>query len=99
MSPRKDSSNPVISRGHRLVDLARRLTSKIQIRLVPDQLATDLHTCVMWDDQGYWLMPDHREYDGLSNLYDPVQANRLSERFDYLWQKSQTDPELRTLRL
>ena len=93
------TSSLIVGRGHRLLELARRMDSKIEIRRVPDELASDIHTYVTWDHQGYWLMPDHREYDGLSNLYDPVQANRLSERFAYLWQKSQTDPELRTLRL
>jgi len=93
------SSQLIISRGHRLLELARRMDSKIQIRLVPDQQAADLHTCVMWDDRGYWLMPDYREYEGLANIYDPVQASRLSERFEYLWHKSIEDSELRVLRI
>ena len=93
------TSDLIVSRGHRLLDLARRMDSKIEIRRLPDEMATDSHTYVTWDHRGYWLMPDFREYDGLSNRYDPVQANRLSERFEYLWEKSQSDPELRTLRL
>jgi len=93
------TSSLIVGRGHRLLELARRMDSKIEIRRVPDELASDAHTYVTWDHRGYWLMPDYREYDGLSNLYDPVQANRLSERFEYLWHKSQIDPELRTLRL
>ena len=93
------TSDLVVGRGHRLLELARRMDSKIEIRRVPDELASDTHTYVTWDQRGYWLMPDFREYDGLSNLYDPVQANRLDERFDYLWERSHPDPELRTLRL
>lgn len=93
------SSQLMISRGHRLLELARRMDSKIQIRRVPEDQATDLHTSVVWDERGYWLMPDFREYEGLANLYDPVQASRLAERFDYLWHKGIEDPELRVLRL
>ena len=84
---------------HRLLELSRRIDSKIDIRRVPEELASDTHTYVTWDRRGYWLMPDYREYDGLSNHYDPVQANRLDERFEYLWERGISDPELRTLRL
>jgi predicted GNAT family N-acyltransferase len=93
------SSSAIISRGHRLLELARRLDSKVEIRAVPSELADDGHSCVVTDEQGYFLMPDHREYQGLANRYDPVQASRLAERFDYLWQRSEPDPELRVLRL
>lgn len=93
------SSNPLVSRGHRLLDLARRLDSKIQIRTVPGELATDRHTCLLCDEQGYFLMPDHDEYQAYANRYDPVQTTRLVERFDYLWERSTTDPDLRILRI
>jgi predicted GNAT family N-acyltransferase len=93
------SSQPMVSRGHKLLELARRIDSKIEIRKVPDGLATDVHTYLVWDQRGYWLMPDYREYDGLTNLYDPVQASKLTERFDYLWNLSSPDPELRILRI
>jgi predicted GNAT family N-acyltransferase len=93
------SSQPIVSRGHKLLELARRIDSKIEIRKVPDELATDVHTYLVWDQRGYWLMPDYRDYDGLTNLYDPVQASKLTERFDYLWNLSSPDPELRILRI
>ena len=93
------SSSAIISRGHRLLTLARRLDSKIEIRLVPRELADDKHCCVICDESAYWLLPDHLEYQSLSNRFDPVQAGKLAERFDYLWDRSAPDPELRTLRL
>lgn len=93
------SSQPMVSRGHQLLELARRIDSKIEIRKVPDELASDVHTYLVWDQRGYWLMPDYRDYDGLTNLYDPVQSSRLAERFDYLWNLSSPDPELRILRI
>ena len=66
---------------------------------MPSELADDRHSCAVIDDQGYFLMPDHRDYQALANRYDPVQAARLAERFDYLWNRSDADPELRVLRL
>jgi len=93
------SSSSAISRGHRLIELARRLDSKIEIRTVPSEIAEDNHSCVITDEKGFFLLPDHHEYQALSNRYDPVQAGRLAERFDYLWNRSETDAELRVLRL
>lgn len=93
------SSSLVVSRGHRLLNLARRLASKIAIRLVPDELQ-DEHRCfVLADHQAFFLLPDHQEYVGFSNRYDPVQATQLADRFDFLWQRAERDPELRALSL
>lgn len=93
------SSSSIVSRGHQLLELARKLNSKIEIRTVPAELASDRHSCVVVDERGYFLLPDHREYLAVANAFDPVQAERLAERFDYLWERSKTDPELRVLRL
>ena len=92
-------SQLVVSRGHRLIELARRMDSKIEIRCVSSDQPQDEHTCVLWDDRGYWLLPDHRDYVALANLYDPVRTLRLWDRFSYLWSRSSVDPELRVLRL
>jgi predicted GNAT family N-acyltransferase len=93
------SSHGIVSRGHQLLELARRLDSKIEIRRVPGELATDRTSFVLADECGYFLLPDHREYQAMANAYDPVQTERLAERFDYLWDRSGTDPDLRVLRL
>lgn len=93
------SSSAIVSRGHRLLELARRLDSKVEIRKVPAELAEDNHACVLSDDEGFFLLPDHRDYQALANRYDPVQTRRLAERFDYLWEHSAADPELRVLRI
>lgn len=93
------SSSRIVSSGHQLLELARRLDSKIEIRKVPAELAVDRHSCVIADERGYFLLPDYEEYQALANAYDPVQAARLAERFDYLWEHSHPDPELRVLRI
>ncbi|MEZ5557403.1 MAG: GNAT family N-acetyltransferase [Pseudomonadales bacterium] len=89
----------MVSRGHRLLELARRLDSKIDIRRVPDELQTRDDSFATWDATGYWLMPDHRDYTCLCNAYDPVQAARFGEQFTYLWERSAADPDLRLLKL
>ena len=93
------SSSSIVSRGHQLLELARRLDSKIEIRKVPGELATDRASFVLADERGYFLLPDHREYQAMANAFDPVEAERLAERFDYLWDRSEADPDLRVLRI
>ena len=92
-------SQLVVSRGHRLIELARRMDSKIEIRCISSEMAQDEHSCVLWDDEGYWLLPDYRDYDAVANLYDPVRARKLQDRYAYLWSRSAIDRELRLLRL
>jgi predicted GNAT family N-acyltransferase len=89
----------VVSRGHRLLELARRLDSRIEMRRPPGELTPRDVSFAVWDGQGYWLMPDSHVYQALRNDYDPVQAQRLAGQFQELWDRSSPDPELRTLRL
>lgn len=93
------SSSLVVSRGHRLLNLARRLASKIAIRVVPDELQNEHHCFVVVDHRAFFLLPVHQEYLGYTNQYDPVQASQLADRFDFLWQRAERDPELRALSL
>lgn len=94
-----DTSNLVVSRGHRLLDLARRLASKIEIRVVPPDLQEARQSYVLADERAYFLLPDYQEYQAFSNQYDPVQSQQLAEGFDYRWQRGIRDPELRALSL
>ncbi|MEM1432871.1 MAG: GNAT family N-acetyltransferase [Pseudomonadota bacterium] len=93
------SSHRIVTGGNRLVELARRLDSRIQIRRVPEEYATDERAFLCWDAEGYWLLPNAESYHGLLNANDPVMARRLTERFDYLWERAKVDPELRLLKL
>lgn len=93
------SSRRAVSQGHGLVELARRLDSRISIRRLPAEYATDERAFLSWDDIGYWLLPNADSYAGLINPDDAVMARRLTERFDYLWERAELDPELRALKL
>ena len=92
-------SRRIVSRGHRLVELARRLDSKIQIRLAPEDAARDERSFLGWDQVGYWLLPNFTDYTGFANDNDAVHARRLQESFEVYWQRAQEDPELRVLGL
>lgn len=92
-------TSAIISRGHRLVELARRLDSHISIRRIADDTPPGEQSFVSWDGLGFFLLPDFRDYTALANAYDPVQARKMLEGFEYYWARSQADPELRILRI
>lgn len=92
-------SSIAVSRGHRLVELARRLDGHIELHKLSEDIGPGEQSFVTWDGRGYFLLPDFRDYSALVDLYDPVQAKHLLESFDYLWNHSAPDPELRTLKL
>ena len=93
------STSIIVSRGHRLLELARRLPSKFQIHRVSDEYDAPDSCFVGWDGLGYWRLPDYREPNGVMRTDDPVRARRLLETFDQLWQRGSPDPNLRVLRL
>lgn len=89
----------IVSRGHGLVELARRLDSRMEIRRVADELSPGERSFLTWDERGFFLLPDFREYLAVADSYDPVQARRLLEDFNYLWERSTQDPNLRILKI
>ncbi len=92
-------SNLIVDRGHALVELSRRLDSKIAIRKVPSEHSNTLESFIVWDDAGYVCLPDYRDYQAFSDVYDPVAAKRFIARFRGIWGASSTDPELRVLKI
>ena len=93
------SNKLIVDRGHRLLDLARRLDDKIQIRLLSEEITADTSTFVCVDRDSYWLLPTTEEFHGVYDLVNPVTARRLRDAFEQAWEKSKSDPELRVLRL
>jgi len=93
------SSDLLVSRGHRVVELSRRLSSKITVRLLAPDAEVPRGAFAAWDESGCWLLPDESEPAGALHVDDPVTARRLFQTFERLWAGSREDPELRILRL
>ena len=93
------NSKLIVNRGHHLLELARRLSGKIQIRVLDEPISESTSTFVCADAQGYWLLPVHDQYDGVLDLTNQVIAKRLQETFTSAWEKSRVDQELRLLRI
>jgi hypothetical protein len=89
----------VVKDGHRLVELARRLGSSIQIRRCPRQYRGYCGTFLLVDDSGYLYRPLSSRYEGLASFNNASEVARLGKYFREVWEHSDTEMELRRLYL
>jgi hypothetical protein len=89
----------LVKYNHRLLELARRLTSRIELRRPIAQYAEHGDEYLLADHRGYLYREHADEYEGSAEFYAPLEARRLEERFQAAWEHSQPDPELRRLYL
>jgi len=94
-----DDAKSIADESHPLLELARRLPSKVQIRRLPDDRIPSRRTYVVVDTVAVWIQPDVDGYVGWYNMRDRVEARRLSEEFAEVFERSMDDPELRLLNL
>ena len=88
---------PMTSRGHRLLELSRRLSSTISIRVLDEHPELPEATFVVRDNDGILYKPDEH---GANGFYEPgsrASAKRFVTAFDTLWRWGQIDPRLRRL--
>lgn len=90
---------PLLSRGHRLVELARRTPSSVLLRKLTEHPDWDGETIIIKDLDG--VLYKHGESDS-DAFYEPASranAQRYLELFDALWRLSEEDPDLRSLKI
>jgi predicted GNAT family N-acyltransferase len=92
-------ADPAIRRGHRLIELARRLSSTVRIAAVPPDMTEQTDAYLLADDAGYCLS---RRADPGTYLVDfaaPAQTRVLRRGFDAIWERAGVHPGLRRLHL
>ncbi len=88
-----------VSDGHRLLDLARRLSSRVKIK-IPDQRHRDrIDAFGIADEHGAMRRPLASRFDGVLALDDGRRARELQADFDEVWALASSDPNLRALTL
>jgi hypothetical protein len=91
--------DPAIKAGHRLIELARKLSSFIEIRLAPTRGELGGDAFVIADRSAVLYRPHAGRPEGELHLHDPRQARLLAGRFQILWDEATTSPDLRRLHL
>jgi hypothetical protein len=85
--------------GHRLIELARRLSSFIELRRRNPEYAEDSQTFLIADETGVLQRPHPGRFEGTVCFRAAVQARELARYFSEVWETSEPDPELRRLHL
>lgn len=92
-------SMAAVKQGHRLIHLAQRLSSHVQIRKPADEHAKYTEAFLVADGIGYLSRNLAERYEGVGSFNAPLQARKLSQLFTEMWDKATPDPQLRRLHI
>jgi hypothetical protein len=87
----------LVGRGHRLLELARRLSTSIHIRKLEEHPDWNGETIVIRDRDGVLYKPGGSDHDGFYEPDSRASTQGHLELFDELWRYSVEDPDLRNL--
>jgi hypothetical protein len=85
--------------GHKLIQLWRRLTSKIEIRRPSPDYIEHYENFLIVDDIGYLHRKLYSRYEATAAFDSRLEARRLSSFFNGVWEQSEPDSELRALQI
>ncbi len=88
-----------IQGAHRLIELARRLSSSIELRQPHSDYRAHNEAFLIADHCGLIQRPLADRYAGSANFYHPIDAGRKLEFFTEVWERSEAHPEFRRLYL
>lgn len=89
----------IVSRGHQLLQLARRLPSTVHIQKLAEHPDWNGETLVLRDRDGVLYKPGDSEHNAFYEPDSRASAQRHLELFEELWRHSSKDTELRSLTL
>ncbi len=90
-------SRPLVTRGHRLMHLARRIPTAVRLRKLPEHPQWKGETLVIRDRDALLHKPADQGERAFYHPEDRARAEQALELFDELWRYSEEDPDLRTL--
>ncbi len=88
-----------VSRGHRIIELARRISSHIHIHRADPEDQNRVDTFMIVDKVGIIRRAHNDRFDGLAEFNNPGEARLLLKAFNDAWERSHPEPELRRLHL
>lgn len=75
-------------RAHRFVELARRLSSRVHFRELPEEQRGIVDDCVIADVAAVWHRERPGELESTLHRHAPLEAQLQLRRFDPLWEES-----------
>lgn len=92
-------ARPLVERGHRLVELARRLSSSVRIRLIDDRIDDGNESYLVADLRGVLCFDNREPEQAWADYNNQPLAESFRDRFDLLWERAAESPDLRALHL
>ena len=92
-------TKPMTGKGHRLLELARRITSHMKIKVTAREHENIIENFIIFDDSAYIIQNNPEQFEAYGNFYEPSKTRQLSEQFDELWARGIIDSSLRRLSL
>ena len=92
-------ARPMTKNSHRLLELARRISSHISIKVTAKEHQDIVETFIIFDDHAYIIQGNPDRYDARGNFYAPRNTRKLSEQFHDMWERGIVDNTLRRLSL
>ncbi len=95
-----DDIRAAVERDHRLVQLAQRLSSKIEVRRPNVEWSGSDRPAVLLNDAGGWLKRnDPARFDAEGALLDRPRQRELQLAFDRIWEHAEPETRLRLLKM
>lgn len=92
-------TSSAVKQGHRIVELAQRLSSSIHIH-EPDRVHKEfIESFMVVDGTAYFRRPLADRFEGVTESHAPLVARDLKERFLEMWERSTPCSEFRRLRI
>jgi hypothetical protein len=89
----------MVQRGHRLLKLARRLPSSVELRRLKEHPDWDGDTLLIRDRDSLLALPGSERDPGFYRPGDRARCASAIARFEELWRAGEVDPEFRALSL
>ena len=93
------NSQRIIKRGHRLVDMVRAMSSRMEIRRPGKEFEKHVHSFVTFDEVGYIYRTYADRYEGIANYNRPREAREFEKLFSEMWLRSHVDTEMKSLNI
>ncbi len=89
----------MVQNGHRLLELSRKLPSKVTIKLLSRGEDIDCRSFILADSTGLIIRPEYENYQGFCNFHAKNAVENLADEFDRYWELAEIDPQFRTITL
>lgn len=90
---------PLVKRRHQIVELMRRLPSRIELRLINEDYPAEDQPFLLADREGVVFRHDFYKPEGFAKFADSGRVRLLAESFQRMWDAGKRSLELRELPL